>query len=114
MTNTYTLHTQICHLSYLVILASINKFIYVQTLSSTLSLINFQLFTFDVLFIIHYHFDDIYKYICIYNIYIIYIYNDRQCLNTFRYILISSPPATFSYETKYKSSQSFARRQEQE
>ena len=54
------LHTQICHLSYLVILASINKYMYVQTLHSALSLINFQIFTFYVLFVLHYYLDDIY------------------------------------------------------
>ena len=95
MANAYILHTQICHLSYLAILAPINKYMYVQTLSSTLSLINFQIFTFYVLFILHYYLDDIYKYK--------YIHNNCQCLNTFRYILISSTPATFRFETKYKS-----------
>ena len=97
----YTLHRQICHLfSYLVVLASINKYMNVQlygfsrTLSSALRLINFQISTFYVLFILHYYLDDIYK----------YIYNHCQCLNTFRYILILSSPTTFSYKTKYKSS----------
>ena len=69
MINTYALHTQICHLYYLVILASINEYMYVQlygfsqTLPSTLSLINFQISTFYALFILHYYLDDTYKYI---------------------------------------------------